>query len=213
MQGILRAGKFRWPASEGECFQLLGNSIAGCVLHRLLPRLLYAASLGEVQDPWDTGSAQAAFRTWIDKPPACKARPTVLDLLRARRAPQRGGATQQEDCSRPAWDTGRVQAAFHTMHDEPPVSKARPTVLDLLRSRSAPQRGEATPREDCSRPAGMANSRLLRALAQSPLQARHATTHSGARALKAQSALLPYVQLLDYFLFNSCLCMLGISAS
>ena len=196
MQGILRAEKLRWPASEGECFQLLGNSIAGCVLHRLLPRLLYAASLGEVQDPWDTGRAQAAFRTWHDKPPARKARPTVLDLLRARSAPQRGGATQQEDCSRPAWDTGRAQAAFRTMHDEPPVSKARPTVLDLLRSRSAPQRGEATPREDCSRPARMANPRLLQALAQSSLQARHATTHSGARALKAQRALLPYVQLL-----------------
>ena len=51
-----------WPRSVTAVGQLLGNTIAGCVVQRLLVRILSQTGYAPVAvDPWESREAQSLF--------------------------------------------------------------------------------------------------------------------------------------------------------
>ena len=74
-QGLLASAPHFIPPSTATPFQLLGNSMSGCVLQRIFVALLRQVWLLDLEDPWETGLAQKAMRA-----------DAAQDLPRIRRA-------------------------------------------------------------------------------------------------------------------------------
>ena len=59
-QGV-EHGPYTWPR-DPTAFGLLGNSMARCILQRLLHRILCSWGIFERPDPWLRGEAQSRLR-------------------------------------------------------------------------------------------------------------------------------------------------------
>ena len=127
-QGV-EHGAYRWP-KDPTAFALLGNSMARCILQRLLHGILCMWGILEGPDPWLRGEAQGRLRAEGPPPPgaACsRPSPRPLGALRWGRlamvpAVPSWPPTPYTPPKTPRWAT-RQQTQWHWQRARPPVAQ------------------------------------------------------------------------------------------